>query len=59
MAADITYSIDAHAGESSCSANTPAGEKFLGDSELVVPNEEAKSYVDKARAAGLTIVTFP
>lgn len=54
---DITYSIDGD--ETTFSANTPAGEKFLEGPELAVPNDEAKKYLEAARDAGLTVVTFP
>jgi hypothetical protein len=59
MAADITYSIDAEAGETIFSANSPAGEQFLGGPELAFPNDEAKAYLEQAKAAGLTVVPFP
>jgi hypothetical protein len=41
------------------SADTPAGEEFLDGPELAVPNEDAKEYLDRARAAGLLVVPFP
>jgi hypothetical protein len=59
MPTDITYSIDAEAGETTFSANSPAGEEFLDGPELVVPNDEAKAYLEQAKAAGLTVVAFP
>jgi hypothetical protein len=57
MAADITYATDG--GNTVFSADTPAGEEFLDGRELAVPNEDAKEYLDRAKAAGLTIVPFP
>ena len=57
--ADITFSIDADAGETIFSASTPKGDKFLGSPELTVPNSEAKDYVEKAKSAGLVVVPFP
>lgn len=59
MPVDITYSIGAEDGQTTFSANTPAGEVFLDGSELAVPNDEAKAYLENARAAGLTVVPFP
>jgi hypothetical protein len=59
MIADITYFIDADAGETIFSANSPAGEEFLDGPKLSVPNDEARDYLENARAAGLTIVPFP
>jgi hypothetical protein len=59
MSADITYAIDAEEDQTIFSANSPAGEEFLGDTQLAVPNEEAKVYIGQASAAGLTIIPFP
>jgi hypothetical protein len=50
---DIDYASDSE--ETTFSANTPAGETFLGGPELTVSNTEAAAVVAKARAAGLTI----
>jgi hypothetical protein len=57
--ADITYSIDADHRETTFSANTPAGEAFLGGPELVVPNESALAFREEAQAAGLIVAAFP
>ena len=57
--ADITYSIDADNRETIFSANTPAGEAFLGGSERVVPNEHAPSCLEAARAYGLIVEPWP
>jgi hypothetical protein len=57
--ADITFSINADNRQTTFSANTPAGEEFLGGPELVVPNEKAQAYRDEARAAGLIVKAFP
>ncbi len=59
MPADITYSIDADAGATTFSANSPDGEEFLGAPEYTLPNEEAKEYLEEAKAAGLTVIPFP
>jgi hypothetical protein len=36
-------------------ANTPKGEEFLGGVELTMSNEEAHTFIQDARAAGLTV----
>lgn len=59
MSADITYAIDVEEGQTVFSANSPAGEEYLGDTQLAVPNEEAKVYIEQASAAGLAIIPFP
>jgi hypothetical protein len=59
MSADITYATNAEEGQTVFSANSPAGEEFLDGTELAVPNEVAKYYLEKAKAEGLTIVPFP
>jgi hypothetical protein len=56
--ADITYSTDAD-GQTTFSANTPAGEAFLGVRELEVPNERAQAFLEQARADGLIVILFP
>ncbi len=55
--ADITYATDGK--ESNFVAELPAGEEFLGGPELTVPDYEADVYLERARAAGLTILPFP
>ena len=55
--ADITYATDGK--ESNFVAESPAGEEFLGGPELTVPDYEADAYLERARAAGLTILPFP
>jgi hypothetical protein len=57
LKADITHSSDAD--ETTFSANTPAGEEFLEDTEIAMPNSEAKEFLEAAKAAGLTVVPFP
>jgi hypothetical protein len=54
---DITYATDGE--DSNFVAETPAGEEFLGEPELTVPNDEAEAYLEQARAAGLTVRAFP
>lgn len=54
---DITYSSDVE--ETTFSANTPAGEEFLDGAELSVSNQQAQELVEKAKAAGLTVLPFP
>jgi hypothetical protein len=56
---DITYSIDADHKETIFSANTPAGENFLGGPEQVVPNEKVLAYLVLAQAVGLIVKPFP
>ena len=55
---DITYSNNAD-GQTTFSANTPAGEAFLGIRELEVPNERAQAFLEEARADGLIVIPFP
>ena len=55
--ADITYATDGK--ELNFVAELPAGEEFLGGPELTVPDYEADAYLERARAAGLTILPFP
>jgi hypothetical protein len=54
---DISYSTNG--GETTFSANTPAGEEFLDGPELVAPNQEAQEFIGEAKAAGLTVLPFP
>jgi hypothetical protein len=56
---DITYSIDSESGETTFSANSPAGVEFLGDTQRTVDNDEATSLIELAQEKGLTIVPFP
>ena len=36
-------------------ANTPKGEEFLGGVDLTMSNEDAHTFIQDARAAGLTV----
>ena len=56
---DITYAIDSEAGETTFSANSPAGEEFLGDTQRTLDNDEAASFIELAKEKGLTIIPFP
>jgi hypothetical protein len=58
LKADIDYTSDAGAGETTFSANTPAGEKFLGGRERTVWNVAAAALVANARATGLKVEPF-
>ena len=55
--ADITYATDGE--ESNFVAETRAAEEFLGGPELTVPLNEAETYLQRACAAGLTILPYP
>jgi hypothetical protein len=39
-------------------AKTPKGEKFLGGVDLIMSSEEAHTFIQDARAAGLTVKSF-
>ena len=58
LKADIDYTSDADAEDTTFSANTPAGEAFLGGPELTVSNAEAAAFVAKGRAKGLKVEPF-
>jgi hypothetical protein len=51
--ADIDYTSDGE--ETTFSANTPAGKKFLDSSELTVRSMDAADFIAEARAAGLIV----
>ena len=52
---DIDYTVDIGRHETMFRANTPKGEEFLGGVELTMSNEEAHTFIQDARAAGLTV----
>ena len=39
-------------------ANTPKGEEFLGGVDLTMSNEDAHTFIQDARAAGLMVKSF-
>jgi hypothetical protein len=55
---DIDYTVDIGRHETTFRANTPRGEKFLGGVDLTMSNEEAHTFIQDARAAGLTVKSF-
>jgi hypothetical protein len=55
---DIDYTVDIGRHETTFRANTPKGEEFLGGVDLTMSNEEAHSFIQDARAAGLTVKSF-
>ncbi|WP_210180959.1 hypothetical protein, partial [Bradyrhizobium valentinum] len=55
---DIDYTVDIGRHETMFRANTPKGEEFLGGGELTMSNEEAHTFIQDARAAGLTVKSF-
>ena len=52
---DIDYTVDIGRHETMFRANTPKGEEFLGGVDLTMSNEEAHTFIQDARAAGLTV----
>ena len=52
---DIDYTVHIGRHETTFRANTPKGEKFLGGVDLTMSNEEAHTFIQDARAAGLTV----
>lgn len=54
---DITYSSED--GETTFSASTAKGEQWMGGPEVVVPDSEAKEYIEAARSASLIVQAFP
>ena len=52
---DIDYTVDIGRHETTFRANTPKGEEFLGGVDLTMSNEEAHTFIQDARAAGLTV----
>ena len=55
---DIDYTVDVGGHETMFRANTPKGEEFLGGADLAMSNEEAHTFIQDARAAGLTVKSF-
>ncbi len=55
---DIDYTVHVGHGETTFRANTPKGEEFLGGIDLTMSNEEAHTFIQDARAAGLTVKSF-
>jgi len=55
---DIDYTVDIHRHETTFRANTARGEEFLGGVDLTMSNEEAHTFIQDARAAGLTVKSF-
>ena len=55
---DIDYTVDVGRHETMFRANTPKGEEFLGGADLTMSNEEAHTFIQDARAAGLTVKSF-
>ena len=55
---DIDYTVDIGRHETMFRANTPKGEEFLGGVDLTMSNEEAHTFIQDARAAGLTVKSF-
>jgi hypothetical protein len=55
---DIDYTVDVGRHETMFRANTPKGEEFLGGVDLTMSNEEAHTFIQDARAAGLTVKSF-
>lgn len=56
LKADIDYSSDG--ANTTFSANTPAGEKYLGGSEITLPSTDAQQFIADGRGRGLTIQPF-
>jgi len=55
---DIDYTDDVGRHETMFRANTPEGEEFLGGVDLTMSNEEAHTFIQDARKAGLTVRSF-
>jgi hypothetical protein len=55
---DIDYTVDIGRHETMFRAKTPKGEKFLGGVDLIMSSEEAHTFIQDARAAGLTVKSF-
>jgi hypothetical protein len=55
---DIDYRVDPGRHETTFRANTPKGEEFLGGADLIMSNDEAHTFIQDARAAGLTVKSF-
>lgn len=55
---DIDYTVDLGRHETTFRANTAKGEEFLGGVDLTMSNEEAHTFIQDARASGLTVKSF-
>ena len=55
---DIDYTVHVGHGETTFRAKTPRGEEFLGGIDLTMSNEEAHTFIQDARAAGLAVKSF-
>ena len=55
---DIDYTVDIGRHETMFRAKTPKGEKFLGGVDLIMSSEEAHTFIQDARTAGLTVKSF-
>jgi hypothetical protein len=55
---DIDYTVDIGRHETIFRANTPKGEELLGGVDLTMSNEDAHTFIQDARAAGLTVNRF-
>lgn len=55
---DIDYTVHVGRHETTFRANTAKGEEFLGGVDLTMSNEEAHTFIQDARAAGLTVKSF-
>jgi hypothetical protein len=56
LKADIDYTSDGD--DTTFSANTPAGQEYLGGPEITLPSTDAAQFVADGRARGLTIQPF-
>jgi hypothetical protein len=57
MRTDITFAADDEI--TNFVGETPAGEAFLGAPKIAIPNHLAEKYLEKAKAAGLSVLPFP
>ena len=55
---DIDYTVDISRHETMFRAKTPKGEEFLGGIDLIMSSEEAHTFIQDARTAGLTVKSF-
>jgi predicted ABC-type ATPase len=55
---DVVYTVDIRRHETTFRANTSKGQEFLGGVDLTMSNEEAHTFIQDARAAGLTVKLF-
>ncbi len=56
LKADIDYTSDG--ANTTFSANTPAGEGYLGGREITLPTTDAAQFVADGRARGLIIQPY-